>query len=78
MEVLLFISDVGFPIAVGVGGIYFVFITLRFLLDSVTQKITWLMSMIRRLNQRVTSLIGILSKIDQVIDDVTNISTEQK
>ena len=78
MEVLLFISDVGFPIAVGVGGIYFVFITLRFLLDSVTQKITWLMSMIRRLNQRVTSLIGILSKIDRVIDDVTNISTEQK
>ena len=67
MEFLQFATDVGFPIAAACGGIYFVFLTQKFLLDSVLERIQGLIAIIRQLDKRITSMSQDIIRIDDLL-----------
>lgn len=67
MEILSFIGDVGFPIASAVGGGFFIFTTLKFILNSVTVQIGTLNGMIKGLDNRVLTMNNELVKVDTLM-----------
>jgi hypothetical protein len=77
MEFLQFASDVGFPIAAATGGMYFVYLTQKFLLDSVLEKIKSLIGIIKQLDKRVTAMSCDITKIDDLASTALNIPQEK-
>ena len=77
MEILQFITDVGFPIGSSCLGMYFVFLTLKFLLDSVLEKIKSLIGIIKQLDKRVTAMSCDITKIDDLASTALNIPQEK-
>ena len=77
MEVLQFITDVGFPIAAACIGLYFVFLTVKFLLDSVLERINGLISIIQQLDKRVTAMSSDIIRIDSLMADALDIPQEK-
>jgi hypothetical protein len=77
MEFLQFASDVGFPIAAATGGMYFVYLTQKFLLDSVLEKIKSLIGIIKQLDKRVTAMSQDITKIDELASTALNIPQEK-
>jgi hypothetical protein len=67
MELLVFVSDVGFPIAAACVGMYFVYLTQKFLLESVLEKVKGLIVIIKQLDERVTSMSQDILKIDDLL-----------
>jgi hypothetical protein len=78
MEFLQFATDVGFPIAAACGGIYFVFLTQKFLLDSVLERIQGLIAIIRQLDKRITSMSQDIIKIDALMSEALDIAKEKE
>ena len=78
MEFLQFATDVGFPIAAACGGIYFVFLTQMFLLDSVLERIQGLIAIIRQLDKRITSMSQDIIKIDALMSEALDIAKEKE
>ena len=78
MEVLQFATDVGFPIAAACGGIYFVFLTQKFLLDSVLERIQGLIAIIRQLDKRITSMSQDIIRIDALMSEALDIAKEKE
>ena len=76
MEFLQFATDVGFPIAAACGGIYFVFLTQKFLLDSVLERIQGLIAIIRQLDKRITSMSQDIIRIDALMSEALDIAKE--
>ena len=77
MEFLQFATDVGFPIAAATGGMYFVYLTQKFLLDSVLEKIKSLIGIIKQLDKRVTAMSCDITKIDDLASTALNIPQEK-
>ena len=77
MEMLQFATDVGFPIASACIGLYFVFLTVKFLLDSVQERINGLISIIKQLDKRVTAMSNDIIKIDALMADALEIPQEK-
>jgi len=77
MEFLQFATDVGFPIAAATGGMYFVYLTQKFLLDSVLEKIKSLIGIIKQLDKRVTAMSQDITKIDDLASTALNIPQEK-
>jgi hypothetical protein len=77
MEFLQFASDVGFPIAAATGGMYFVYLTQKFLLDSVLEKIKSLIGIIKQLDKRVTAMSQDITRIDDLASTALNIPQEK-
>lgn len=77
MEVLQFITDVGFPIAAACIGLYFVFLTVKFLLDSVLERINGLINIIQQLDKRVTAMSSDIIRIDLLMSDALEIPQEK-
>lgn len=77
MEVLQFVTDVGFPIAAACIGLYFVFLTVKFLLDSVLERINGLISIIQQLDKRVTAMSSDIIRIDSLMADALDIPQEK-
>jgi|TARA_A200000159_G_scaffold73100_2_gene67816 hypothetical protein len=73
MDFLSFVGDVGFPIAGAIASGLFVFITLRFILESVTGSVKGLMGMISALNNRVQTMNNDLVKIDALMSHALNV-----
>jgi hypothetical protein len=69
MELLVFVSDVGFPIAAACVGMYFVYLTQKFLLESVLEKVKGLIVIIKQLDERVTSMSQDILKIDALLSE---------
>jgi len=67
MDFLSFVSDVGFPIAAAVAGGFFVFLTIKYILDSVTGSIKSLRSIIQALDNRVQTMNNDVTKIDVLL-----------
>ena len=67
MDFLNFITEVGFPIAAACVGMYFVFLTQKFILDSVLEKVKNLISIIQQLDKRVTSMSNDIVHIDNLM-----------
>ena len=76
MDTLKFISDVGFPIAAACLGIYFVYLSQKFLLDGVLDKIKSLITIIRQLDARVTSMSEDIHKIDELVNKALHLPEE--
>lgn len=77
MEFLQFASDVGFPIAAATGGMYFVYLTQKFLLDSVLEKIKSLIGIIKQLDKRVTAMSQDITRIDELASTALEIPQEK-
>ena len=77
MEMLQFAADVGFPIASACVGLYFVFLTVKFLLDGVQERINGLITIIKQLDTRVTSMSNDIIKIDALMADALEMPQEK-
>lgn len=77
MEGLQLATDVGFPIAAACVGIYFVFLTVKFLLDSVLERINGLINIIKQLDNRVTAMSNDIIRIDSLMSDALEIPQEK-
>ena len=78
MEFLQFATDVGFPIAAACGGIYFVFLTQKFLLDSVLERIQGLIAIIRQLDKRITAMSQDIIQIDTLMSKALDIEKDKE
>lgn len=67
MDFLNFITEVGFPIAAACVGMYFVFLTQKFILDSVLEKVKNLITIIQQLDKRVSSMSNDIVHIDNLM-----------
>jgi hypothetical protein len=69
-------QDVGFPIAAACGGFYFVYLTLRFILDGVLSAIKDLISIIKRLDDRVTAMSHDITRIDILVSNALDLEPD--
>ena len=67
MDIFHFIGEVGAPIAGALAAGYFVFLTIRFILDGVTSSVTTLKNIIGALDNRVKVMNNDLVKIDALM-----------
>lgn len=76
MDFLNFVSDVGFPIAAAIAGGYFVFLTLKFILDGVSSSIKGLSAIITTLHTRVSTMNHELIRIDTQMSNALGLQTD--
>lgn len=73
MEFLELVGQVGFPIAGALAAGYFVFITIKFILNGVTDSVTTLKNIIGQLDNRVQTMNNDLVKIDALLSYVLKV-----
>ena len=73
MEFLALVGDVGFPIAGAIAAGVFVFVTLRFILNGVTDRVNTLKNIIGALDNRVQTMNNDLVKIDTLLSYVLHV-----
>ena len=66
-EFFQLVGEVGFPIAGALAAGYFVFLTLRFILEGVTGTVNGLAGIIKALDNRVQTMNNDLVKIDALM-----------
>lgn len=66
-EIFKLIGEVGFPIAGALAAGYFVFLTLKFILEGVTGTVNGLAGIIAALDNRVQTMNNDLVKIDALM-----------
>ena len=64
MEMLTLIADVGFPIASALAGGFFVFVTLKFILNGVLSDICTQRGFVKALDNRVKTMNNEVVRID--------------
>ena len=67
MDFLSLVTDVGFPIASSLAGGFFVFLTLRFILDGVLCSIQTQRGFVKALDNRVKTMNNELIRLDILI-----------
>lgn len=67
MDFLTLVGEVGFPIAGAIAAGLFVFVSLKFILASVTDSVTTLKNIIGALDNRVQTMNNDLVKIDALL-----------
>lgn len=67
MDFLSIVADVGFPIASSLAGGFFVFLTLRFILDGVLSSIKTQRGFVQGLDSRVKTMNNEVVRIDTKI-----------
>jgi hypothetical protein len=73
MEFLELVGQVGFPIAGAIAAGVFVFVTLRFILNGVTDSVNTLKNIIGALDNRVQTMNNDLVKIDTLLSYVLHV-----
>lgn len=73
MDFLTLVSEVGFPIAGALAAGLFVFITLKFILASVSDSVTSLKNIMTGLDNRVQTMNNDLVKIDALLSYALNV-----
>lgn len=73
MDFLNFITEVGFPIAAACVGMYFVFLTQKFILDSVLEKVKNLINIIKQLDTRVSAMSQDIVQIDELVNQALDL-----
>jgi hypothetical protein len=76
MDILTFAGEVGFPIAIALAGIYFVLLTLKFILLSVQGSIQELIIIMKKLDNRVTCMSNDIIKIDILASNMLNLKPD--
>lgn len=76
MDAFLSIMDVGFPIASALAGGFFVFLTLRFILDGALSDIKTQRGFVKGLDDRIKTMNNELVRIDSMINHVFNLKPD--
>ena len=72
-DFLKLVADVGFPIAGACASGYFVFLTVKFILQGVTGSVNGLAGIIKALDNRVQTMNNDLIKIDALLSHALGI-----
>lgn len=70
------VVEVGFPISSAIAAGYFVFLTLKFILASVTSSVKAMASVIVRLDGRVRSMNNDVVKIDLLVSNALGLKPD--
>jgi hypothetical protein len=73
MDILNFVGDVGFPIAGAIAAGGFVYLTLKFILASVTDSVSTLRGIIGSLDNRVQTMNNDLVKVDALMSHALDV-----
>ena len=73
VDFLTIVKDVGFPIASAVAAGYFVFLSVKFILDGVRDSVSTLKNIVSALDNRVQTMNNDLVKIDVLLSYVLNV-----
>jgi hypothetical protein len=76
MDFIAVLADVGFPIAAAIASGYFVFLTLRFILNSVVESIKDMIEIIDKLNNRVQVMNNDIIKIDLIVSSALDLEPD--
>lgn len=73
MDFLTLVKDVGFPIASAIAAGYFVFLSVKFILDGVRDSVSSLKNIVGALDNRVQTMNNDLVKIDVLLSYVLQV-----
>lgn len=76
MDLLTFVAEVGFPIALALLGIYFVLLTLKFILKNIQSSVQELIDIMKKLDRRVTHMTNDIIKIDILASAVLKLNPD--
>ena len=76
MDFLSLVADVGFPIASALAGGFFVFLTLRFILDGVLNNIKTQRGFVMGLDNRIKTMNNELLRIEAIMNHAFRISPD--
>jgi hypothetical protein len=72
-QILYLISEVGFPIAGALIAGFFIFLTLKYILASVTSSVSTIEGMIKALDNRVQTMNNDLVKVDTLMSHTLDV-----
>jgi len=75
-EALKLIGEVGFPMAAALGGGYFVFLTLKFILAGVMSSVKGLSGIIMALDNRVKTMNHDVIRIDTLMSNALGVKPD--
>lgn len=78
MDFFAIVSDVGFPIAAALAAGYFVYLTLRFILNNVCENVKNMADIITRLDARVTHINNDVVKMDAIISNALGLKQDME
>lgn len=76
MDFLKLVGEVGFPIAAAIAGGYFVFLTMKFILDGVMSTVQGLSGIITALDNRVKTMNHDVIRIDTVVSNALGLKPD--
>ena len=68
-EIFTLVGELGFPIAAALGAGYFVFLTLKFILDGVSGSVKGMAGIITALDNRVKTMNHDVIRIDTIVSN---------
>ena len=75
-DVLTLISDVGFPIALAIISGFFIFLTIRYILESVLSQVQGIEGILTALDNRVKTMNHDVIRVDNTICSVLGIAPD--
>ncbi len=75
-EYFKLVAEVGFPIVAAIGGGYFVFLTLKFILAGVTGSVNGIKNIIMALDNRVKTMNHDVIRIDTVVSNALGLKPD--
>lgn len=75
-DVLTLISDVGFPIALAIISGFFIFLTIRYILESVLSQVQGIEGIVTALDNRVKTMNHDVIRVDNTICSVLGIAPD--
>ena len=76
MDVFKIIGDLGFPIAVALAGIYFVYLTIKLLLGGVLSSIKSMAGIITALDNRVKTMNHEVLRVDTLVSSALGLNPD--
>ena len=76
MDIFNLIAEVGFPIAAACAGGYFVFLTMKFILNGVMSSVQGLSGIITALDNRVKTMNHDIIRIDTLISNALGVKPD--
>jgi hypothetical protein len=75
-EYFKLVAEVGFPIVAAMGGGYFVFLTLKFILAGVTGSVNGIKNIIMALDNRVKTMNHDVIRLDTVVSNALGLKPD--
>lgn len=75
-QILDLIGDVGFPIAMAIISGFFIFLTLKYILESVTGQVAGIEGIVKALDNRVKTMNHDIIRVDNTICSVLGIKPD--